>query len=100
MTWWGEGRPVFIDPRGGTHYDGHWRPPHVPDRPDAAPAGADDELLDRLLDDHRLRGIVPDPLTASARWTHEDDIPRSMLFRAIEAAAGAVRPEGLRNRGP
>jgi len=25
LEWWGWGRPVFYDPRGGTHYDGRWR---------------------------------------------------------------------------
>ena len=25
MGWWGRGRAVFFDPRGGTHYDGRWR---------------------------------------------------------------------------
>jgi hypothetical protein len=90
MTWWGEGRPVFIDPRGGTHFEGRWRPPHVPDRPDDGLA--DDALADpadALLEDNRRRGIVPDPLTAGARWSCEDDIPTSVLFRAIEAVAGA-----------
>lgn len=23
----GEGRPIFIDPRGGSHFDGRWAPP-------------------------------------------------------------------------
>jgi hypothetical protein len=27
MDWWGEGRPVFFDPRGGVHYDGRWEWP-------------------------------------------------------------------------
>ena len=26
VEWWGDGRPVFFDPRGGTHFDGRWRP--------------------------------------------------------------------------
>jgi hypothetical protein len=25
VGWWGRGRAVFFDPRGGTHYDGRWR---------------------------------------------------------------------------
>ena len=27
MDWWGPGRPVFFDPRGGTHFDGRWKAP-------------------------------------------------------------------------
>jgi len=27
VDWWGRGRPVFFDPRGGTHFDGRWRAP-------------------------------------------------------------------------
>jgi hypothetical protein len=56
----------------------------VHDRPADALAGAADELIE----ENRRRGIVPDPLTAGARWSCEDDIPTSVLFRAIEAAAG------------
>ena len=27
MDWWGPGRPVFFDPRGGTHFEGGWQAP-------------------------------------------------------------------------
>ena len=27
VDWWGRGRPVFFDPRGGTHFDGRWQAP-------------------------------------------------------------------------
>ncbi|MDX1494204.1 MAG: DUF222 domain-containing protein [Longimicrobiales bacterium] len=27
VDWWGEGHPVFFDPRGGTHFEGRWTPP-------------------------------------------------------------------------
>jgi len=27
VDWWGWGRPVFFDPRGGTHFEGRWQPP-------------------------------------------------------------------------
>ena len=27
VDWWGRGRPVFFDPRGGTHFEGRWEPP-------------------------------------------------------------------------
>jgi hypothetical protein len=30
MTLRDEGRPVFFDPRGGTHYDGRWTAPRLP----------------------------------------------------------------------
>jgi len=26
IAWWGEGRPLFLDPRGGEHFDGRWMP--------------------------------------------------------------------------
>jgi hypothetical protein len=26
VEWWGEGRPAFFDPRGGTHFEGRWKP--------------------------------------------------------------------------
>jgi len=26
VEWWGQGRPVFFDPRGGTHFEGRWQP--------------------------------------------------------------------------
>jgi hypothetical protein len=29
VDWWGEGRPVFFDPRGGTHFDGRWEWPRT-----------------------------------------------------------------------
>jgi hypothetical protein len=62
--WWGEGRIVFFDPRGGTHFDGRWQPPRISDQPVTA-----------LVRDHALLGIRPDGWTASARWEREDDIP-------------------------
>ena len=27
MDWWGPGRAVFFDPRGGTHFEGGWQWP-------------------------------------------------------------------------
>jgi hypothetical protein len=36
VEWWGTGRPVFFDPRGGTHFDGSWKPPERSDPPVAA----------------------------------------------------------------
>jgi len=36
VEWWGQGRPVFFDPRGGTHFDGRWQPPREPAREGSA----------------------------------------------------------------
>lgn len=33
---WGAGRPVFHDPRGGTHFDGRWTPPKLGSEPVAS----------------------------------------------------------------
>jgi Domain of unknown function (DUF222) len=74
VEWWGTGRPVFIDPRGGEHFDGSWQPPELSERPVAA-----------LLRDNRRRGVEPDAWTASARWEREADIPDGVYFRASEA---------------
>ncbi|MFC1660476.1 hypothetical protein ACFL3S_03270, partial [Gemmatimonadota bacterium] len=92
VEWWGPGRAVFFDPRGGTHFDGRWEapgrasapppsgqasappPPHLPEQPVAA-----------LADQNRLRGAKPDGWTASARWNREADIPDRVFFRALEA---------------
>jgi hypothetical protein len=30
VGWWGSGRPVFFDPRGGTHFEGGWQPREKP----------------------------------------------------------------------
>lgn len=70
VAWWGEGRPVFHDPRGGAHYDGGWKPPQLPDAPVA-----------RLLDDNRSRGVRPDGWTAGARWQSERDVPWTVVAR-------------------
>jgi Domain of unknown function (DUF222)/HNH endonuclease len=73
VTWWGEGRPAFFDPRGGTHFDGRWTPPVLPERPIAAMIEANS------------RDAVPTPETAGARWKREADIPDHICFRALEA---------------
>lgn len=74
-TWDGEGRPVFVDPRGGEHYDARPRAPELPDEPVGA-----------LVVKHARLGIVPDWRTAGARWKGERDIPGDVYFRALEAA--------------
>jgi hypothetical protein len=39
VEWWGTGRPVFVDPRGGTHFDGRWTAPEVSESNVAASLG-------------------------------------------------------------
>jgi hypothetical protein len=77
VEWWDNARPVFFDPRGGTHFDGSWKPPALPAHPVAA-----------LIEENERLGIEPDAWTASARWKREADIPDSVFFRAL---GGAVR---------
>jgi hypothetical protein len=74
VGWWGQGCPVFFDPRGGTHYDGRWQPPEVPERPAAA-----------LIAGNRALGISPDGWTAIRPWNCERDIPDDVYLRAMEA---------------
>ena len=74
--WWGEGRPVIYDPRGGTHFDGRWKPPALPEQPVAA-----------LVRANERRGITPDASTIGARWKRERDIPDSVYFHALERDA-------------
>jgi hypothetical protein len=74
LTWWGEGQPVFIDPRGGEHFDGRWKPPATGARP-----------IETLVTRNRRRGADPDGWTASARWKRERDVPDDVLFGAMEA---------------
>jgi len=75
VRWDGEGRPVFVDPRGGEHYDARPAAPHLPDHPVRA-----------LVVEHAQRGIAPGWRTAGARWKREADIPDGVYFRALEAA--------------
>ena len=73
MTWWGEGRPVFFDPRGCTHFDGRWKPPVLPERP-----------IDVMIEAN-TGDSCPTATTAGARWKTESDIPDHVYFRALEA---------------
>ena len=72
--WADKDQPVFVDPRGGTHYDGRWKAPELPENPVRA-----------LVEEDRLRGIEPDGQTAGASWKREEDIPDDIYFRAREA---------------
>ena len=78
MGWWGPGRAVFFDPRGGSQFEGGWEPPELEKRPVAA-----------LVEQNRLRGAEPDGWTAGAKWKREADIPDRVYFRATEALHGA-----------
>jgi len=74
VGWWGPGRAVFFDPRGGTHFDGRWQQPELGEHP-----------VEALVEQNRLRGVSPDGWTAGVRWKREDDIPEQIYFRALEA---------------
>ena len=75
VLWDREGLPLFVDPRGGAHYDARPHPPELPARP-----------VQGLVEEHHARGIRPDWRTAGARWKREEDIPDEIWFRALEAA--------------
>jgi len=114
VDWWGEGRPVFFDPRGGTHFEGRWSPPALDGAPvedlDGDPVEGPDcvsaetlhgdpvealehdpvEALEHdpvgaLQRDNRSCGADPDWRTAGARWKRLEDVPEEVLFRALEA---------------
>jgi hypothetical protein len=77
VAWWGQGRPVFIDPRGGEHFDGRWA-----DRPGgSAPTGS----VEALVGENLRAGVEPDWRTAGARWKRLEDVPREVLLRGLEA---------------
>ncbi len=73
VVWWGAGRAVFIDPRGGEHFDGGW----------TAPGSGS---VDVLVEANRRRGVEPDWRTAGARWKRIEDVPDEVWFRAMEGA--------------
>jgi hypothetical protein len=74
VAWWGEGSPAFFDPRGGTHFEGRWKPAAIPD-----------DVIEALERENRHRGAEPDWRTASARWKRIEDVPDDVLFAALEA---------------
>ena len=78
VGWWGRGRPVFFDRRGGTWFDGRWKPPQLPRKP-----------VEALLEQNRLRGTIPDGWTAGARWKRAEDVPDRVVFAVLEAMAEA-----------
>jgi hypothetical protein len=92
VGWWGEGRPVFFDPRGGAHYEGRWEPPEgggAPEAGERANRGATPALgsrpVEALLEKNERSGASPDGWTASSRWKRERDIPDRVLFAVLEA---------------
>ena len=98
VGWSEPGRPMFLDPRGGPHFDGRWRPPEpaweaTPSKQPTGPAEAKQPTspLARhpsaaaLMAQNHRRGVRPDGWTAAARWKREADIPDRVYFRALEA---------------
>ena len=108
MDWWGPGRAVFFDPRGGTHFEGGWQWPGSGNGGAGAAAleagtrGSEERLrraaedpapvpahpVEKLMDENRRKGTVPDGWTASARWEREADIPDELSSSAWEAMLG------------
>jgi hypothetical protein len=74
VDWWGEGRPVFYDPRGGVHCEVRWEAPEL-----------GEDLVKGLLEENRQRGVEPDPCALGAHWKKEEDIPDRIYFGAMEA---------------
>jgi hypothetical protein len=74
VDWWGEGRPVFSNARGGVHCEGRWEAPEL-----------GEELVEALVEENRLRGVKPDGWALGARWKREEDIPDAVYFSAMEA---------------
>jgi hypothetical protein len=94
VDWWGEGRPVFYDPRGGVHCEVRWEAPKLCDELAYAPEHEKDwaeapdpreRLLETLIQENQERGVEPDPWALGARWKREEDIPDSVYFGAMEA---------------
>ncbi|MDP2529730.1 MAG: DUF222 domain-containing protein [Candidatus Palauibacterales bacterium] len=86
LEWWGTGRAVFRDPRGGVHLDAEREEGLSRRARDGGPRSpAPDAQLSTLVRANRLHGADPGPLTASAHWKCERDIPDDVWFRATEA---------------
>jgi hypothetical protein len=99
VEWWGPGkpgarRPVFLDPRGGTHFDGRWTDPRtdprrtrgrIQSRIAQQDPRTDRDLAQTLVTANLQRGASPDGWTASIDWPREQDVPDEVYFPAIEA---------------
>jgi hypothetical protein len=66
VDWWGEGRPVFFDPRGGTHFDGRW------EWPATGRSRATEPSNDGLVAESRARGVEPDAAMYAGRSALEE----------------------------
>ena len=73
VEWYGASRPLFVDPRGQTHFEGGWQPPEI-----------GTHAVESLLQEHDRLGVAPDAWTAGARWRRERDIPLEIYCRASE----------------
>ena len=72
-------RLYFLDPRMRLLPDAPPPSPHLPAEP-----------VEALVEQNRLRGIEPVYDTSSARYKREDDIPSTVIIRALEALEGAA----------
>ncbi len=79
MEWWGEGRAVFRDPRGGVHTEERPDPPELPEDP-----------ASELEAENRRRDADPGPRAAGARWTGRGSVPDEVWYAALEAGFAAV----------
>jgi len=73
-------RPYFLDPRMKLL-------PDVPPAPPPPPPHIPPKPVEALLHQNRLRAIEPGPLTSTARYKREDDIPTAVVIRALRALA-------------
>ena len=79
-------RPYFLDPRMKL----------LPDVPPAHPsptAHIPPEPVEALLHQNRLRAVEPGPLTGTAKYKREDDIPTAVVMRALRALDGSAPDE-------
>ena len=67
-------RPYFLDPSMRLIPDQPPTPPRLPPEP-----------VEALVQQNRLRGVEVGPLTSAAKYKHEDDIPTTVVMRALRA---------------
>ena len=67
-------RPYFLDPKMRL----------IPERPPPAPR-LPPEPVETLVRQNRLRGVEPDFRTSAARYKRDDDIPATVVMRALQA---------------
>jgi hypothetical protein len=71
VGWWGAGKPVFYDPKGGTWFDGGWKTPALPEHP-----------VRTMILENKRRGADPNEWSPASRWEREADIPDDVMLRA------------------